>query len=175
MTSRRASPERAESNSERVARLEGAYQHLAARSDIERLRGDTNANVERLTAEILKSRAEAKADNHEMKLSVEKSRAEAKADNERLRGDMDVHVERLAAEILKARAEAKADNNELKLSIEKARAEAKADNDALRVSVEKLHSTQIKWTVGVGIALLASFAGTASAMFVFASRVAQGG
>jgi len=95
--------ERNRSQAERLSRLEGGYEHLATKADVERIL----VAVERIRAEGERNRAEAKIEN-------ERARAEARADNERLRLENE-----------RARAEAQADN-------ERARAEARSENERLR-------------------------------------------
>ena len=85
--------ERNRSQAERLSRLEGGYEHLATKADIERVL----VAVERIRAEGERNRAEAKIEN-------ERARAEARADNERLRLENErlrTELERNKAEIIK--------------------------------------------------------------------------
>ena len=99
--------ERNRSQAERLSRLEGGYEHLATKADIERVL----VAVERIRAEGERNRAEAKIEN-------ERARAEARADNERLR------------------AEARADNERLRLENERLRTELERNKaDIIKVII----------------------------------------
>ncbi len=60
---------------ERVSSMEGAYEHLATKADLERLRGDMIAEIER-------------------------ARGDANTANERLRGDMNAAIEKVRADLI---------------------------------------------------------------------------
>ena len=62
---------------ERVSRLEGGYDHLATKADVERLRGELRADMER-------------------------NRAEARADIERLRADVSRWILQLGVALISA-------------------------------------------------------------------------
>lgn len=80
---------------ERVATLEELQNHLATREDLEKLRGDMQANMERLRGDMEKLRGDMQAD-------MERLRGDMQADMEKLRGDMQADRERLRAELLVA-------------------------------------------------------------------------
>ena len=62
---------------ERTSRLEGGYEHLATKADVERLRGELRADMER-------------------------NRAEARADIERLRADVSRWILQLGVALISA-------------------------------------------------------------------------
>ncbi len=68
------------SERERLSRLEGAYEHLATKADVESVRAD----VERLRADLERVRAELKADVERVRADVERVRAEMQAMETRL-------------------------------------------------------------------------------------------
>ena len=82
--------ERNRSQAERLSRLEGGYEHLATKADIERVL----VAVERNRTEIERSRAEAQIEN-------ERIRTEFRTENERNRTE----IERLRTENERLRAE----------------------------------------------------------------------
>ena len=90
--------ERNRSLAERLSRLEGGYEHLATKADVERIL----VAVERFRAEAQieneRARAEARADN-------ERARAEARAENERLRTEVYTELERIRAELERNKAD----------------------------------------------------------------------
>ena len=90
--------ERNRSQAERLSRLEGGYEHLATKADVERIL----VAVERFRAEAQieneRARAEARADN-------ERLRAEARSENERLRTEFLTEIERLRAEAERNKAD----------------------------------------------------------------------
>ena len=79
--------ERNRSLAERLSRLEGGYEHLA-----------TKADVERILVAVERFRAEAQIEN-------ERARAEARADNERLRTEFYTELERIRAELERNKAD----------------------------------------------------------------------
>ena len=85
--------ERNRSQAERLSRLEGGYEHLATKADIERVLVAVERNrteIERNRTEIERIRAEAQIEN-------ERIRTEFRAENERLRAE----AERNKADIIK--------------------------------------------------------------------------
>ena len=126
--------ERNRSQAERLSRLEGGYEHLATKADIERVL----VAVERIRAEGERNRAEAKIEN-------ERARAEARADNERARAEAQIENER-------ARAEARSENERL-------RTEFLAELERIRAEAERNKADIIKMIVrvaGIGAALMAA-------------------
>jgi len=90
--------QRNRSQAERLSRLEGGYEHLATKADVERIL----VAVERIRAEAQleneRARAEARADN-------ERIRAEARSENERLRTEFLAEIERIRAEAERNKAD----------------------------------------------------------------------
>ena len=126
--------ERNRSDAERLSRLEGGYEHLATKADIERVL----VAVERLRVEGERNRAEAQLEN-------ERARAEARADNERARAEAQIENER-------ARAEARSENERL-------RTEFLAELERIRAEAERNKADIIKMIVsvaGLGAALMAA-------------------
>ena len=68
---------------ERIARIEGAYEHLATRADVETVKAEVQSLRSEQKAELQSVRAELKAD-------IQSLRAEQKADIQEIRSDMDV-------------------------------------------------------------------------------------
>jgi len=119
--------ERNRSQAERLSRLEGGYEHLA-----------TKADVERILVAVERFRAEAQLEN-------ERARAEARADNERLRAEARADNERLRAE---ARSENERLRTEFLTEIERIRAEAERNKaDIIKVIIS---------VAGIGAALMAA-------------------
>ena len=79
--------ERNRNQAERLSRLEGGYEHLA-----------TKADVERILVAVERNRAEAQLEN-------ERARAEARSENERLRTEFLAEIERLRAEAERNKAD----------------------------------------------------------------------
>ena len=79
--------ERNRSDAERLSCLEGGYEHLA-----------TKADVERILVAVERFRAEAQIEN-------ERARAEARAENERLRTEVYTELERVRAELERNKAD----------------------------------------------------------------------
>ena len=119
--------ERNRSQAERLSRLEGGYEHLA-----------TKADVERILVAVERFRAEAQLEN-------ERARAEARSDNERLRAEARSDNERLRAE---ARSENERLRTEFLTEIERIRAEAERNKaDIIKVIIS---------VAGIGAALMAA-------------------
>ena len=97
--------ERNRSQAERLSRLEGGYEHLATKADIERVL----VAVERIRAEGERNRAEAKIENEraraEARADNERARAEARSENERLRTEFLAEIERVRAEAERNKAD----------------------------------------------------------------------
>ena len=137
--------ERNRSQAERLSRLEGGYEHLATKADVERIL----VAVERFRAEAQieneRARAEARADNERLRLENERAWAEAKADNERARAEAKADNER-------ARAEARSENERL-------RTEFLAEIERIRAEAERNKADIIKVIIsvaGIGAALMAA-------------------
>ena len=79
--------ERSRSQAERLSRLEGGYEHLA-----------TKADVERVLVAVERNRAESQIEN-------ERARAEARSENERLRTEFLAELERIRAEAERNKAD----------------------------------------------------------------------
>ena len=71
---------------ERVSSIEGAYEHLATKADVQELRGDMNAAIEGLRGE--------------MNTSAQELRGDMNTANERLRGDMNAAIEKVRADLI---------------------------------------------------------------------------
>ena len=97
--------ERNRSDAERLSRLEGGYEHLATKADVERVL----VAVERLRTEGERNRAEAQLENEraraEARAENERARAEARAENERLRTEFYTELERIRAELERNKAD----------------------------------------------------------------------
>ena len=97
--------ERNRSQAERLSRLEGGYEHLATKADIERVL----VAVERIRAEGERNRAEAKIENEraraEARADNERARAEARSENARLRTEFLAEIERVRAEAERNKAD----------------------------------------------------------------------
>ena len=65
---------------ERLARIEGAYEHLATRADVESVRSELKADIQEvrsdLTAEIQSVRSELKADIQEVRTEIQSVRSD---------------------------------------------------------------------------------------------------
>ena len=79
---------------ERIARIEGAYEHLATKADVETVKAEVQSVRSDLTAAIESLRSELKGDmqelRSELKADIQELRSELKADIQELRSDMDV-------------------------------------------------------------------------------------
>ena len=97
--------ERSRSQAERLSRLEGGYEHLATKADVERVL----VAVERLRVEGERNRAEAQLENEraraEARADNERARAEARSENERLRTEFLAELERIRAEAERNKAD----------------------------------------------------------------------
>ena len=93
--------ERNRSQAERLSRLEGGYEHLATKADIERVL----VAVERNRTEIERFRAEAQIENERNRTEIERIRAEAQIENERIRTEFRAENERLRAEAERNKAD----------------------------------------------------------------------
>ena len=75
---------------ERIARMEGAYEHLATKADVETVK----AEVQSVKAEVQSVRSELKADiqsvQSELKKDIQSVQSELKKDIQEIRSDMDV-------------------------------------------------------------------------------------
>ena len=80
---------------ERVSSIEGAYEHVATKADIQELRGDTNTAIEQLRGEL--------------NASTEQLRGELNASTEQLRGELNASTERLEGEIESSKQELRAE------------------------------------------------------------------
>ena len=96
--------ERNRSQAERLSRLEGGYEHLATKADIERVlvaverfRAEAQIENERNRTEIERLRAENERNWAEAQIENERIRTEFRAENERLRAE----AERNKADIIK--------------------------------------------------------------------------
>ena len=79
---------------ERVSRLEGGFEHLATKADIERVITEFRTEAERIRTEF---RTETERIRTEFKVETERNRTEFRTENERLRTE----IERNRADIIK--------------------------------------------------------------------------
>ena len=86
--------ERNRSQAERLSRLEGGYEHLA-----------TKADIERVLIAVERFRAEAQIENERNRTEIERIRAEAQIENERIRTEFRAENERLRAEAERNKAD----------------------------------------------------------------------
>ena len=86
--------ERNRSQAERLSRLEGGYEHLA-----------TKADIERVLVAVERFRAEAQIENERNRTETECLRTEFRAENERIRTEFRTENERNRTEIERLRAE----------------------------------------------------------------------
>ena len=80
---------------ERVSSMEGAYEHIATKSDIQELRGDTRTAIQELRGET--------------NTAIEQLRGELNASTEQLRGELNAATERLQGEIEASKQELRAE------------------------------------------------------------------
>ena len=73
------------STEERLARLEGGYDHVATKAGLENIRGELKAGIEATRGEL---KAEIETLRGELKADIEATRGELKADIETLRGEV---------------------------------------------------------------------------------------
>ena len=107
--------ERNRSQAERLSRLEGGYEHVATKADIERVlvavernRTEIERNrteIERNRTEIERFRAEAQIENERNRTEIERIRAESQIENERIRTEFRAENERLRAEAERNKAD----------------------------------------------------------------------
>ncbi len=81
---------------ERVSSIEGAYEHVATKADVQELRGDTNTAIEQLRGELNASTEQLRG---EMRATTEQLRGELNASTEQLRGEIGTSKQELRAEI----------------------------------------------------------------------------
>ena len=100
---------RSRSLEERVSRIEGGFEHVATKADIERVltriervRMESRVENERLRAEF---QAELERSRTEFQTELERSRTESRVENERLRAEFQTESERNRTEIERNRAD----------------------------------------------------------------------
>ena len=70
---------------ERVSSMEGAYDHLATKEDVQELRGDVNTAIQELRGDV--------------NTAIEELRGATRADIQELRGDMNTAVQGLRGDV----------------------------------------------------------------------------
>ena len=143
--------ERNRSWEERVSRIEGGYEHLATKADIERVLFEIQRSRTEFLTEIERSRAESLMENERnrtelerVRAELERNRAESQIENERNRTEL----ERNRAELERVRAESRIDNERNRAELERVRAEVERNRaDIVKIIIQ---------IAGVGAALIAA-------------------
>ena len=136
--------ERNRSWEERVSRIEGGYEHLATKADIERVLFEIQRSRTEFLTEIERSRAESQIENERNRTELERVRAEL----ERNRAESQIESERNRAELERVRAESRIDNERNRAELERVRAEVERNRaDIVKIIIQ---------IAGVGAALIAA-------------------
>ena len=70
---------------DRLSRLEGAYEHLATKADLERLRGDLQREMEQMRGDLQREMEQMRGD---LQREMEQMRGGLQGEMERMRGDL---------------------------------------------------------------------------------------
>ena len=75
---------------ERIARIEGAYEHLATKADVETVKAEIQSVRSDLTAEIQSVRSEIQSVRSDLTAEIQSLRSDLTADIQEVRTEMDV-------------------------------------------------------------------------------------
>ena len=75
---------------ERIARIEGAYEHLATKADVETVKAEIQSVRSDLSADIQEVRIEIQSVRSDLSAEIQSVRSDLSADIQEVRADMDV-------------------------------------------------------------------------------------
>ena len=117
--------------SERIARIEGAYEHLATRADVETV----------------------KTDVHDVKAMVQTAKTELQIEIQSVKSEVQTVKSELQTEIQSVRSEVQAVKSELQTEIQSVRSELKSDYAAMQSDIAGIRSELrwFRWIIGIGV------------------------
>ena len=150
---------RSRSLEERVSRIEGVFEHVATKADIERViaeiervRTESQTGIERLRTEFLTENERLRT---ELQTGLERNRTEIQTGLERLRTEFQTENERSRAEFQTGLERLR---TEFQTQNERNRAEFRTESERNRTEIERNRADIIKIMIrlaGVGMALMA--------------------